>query len=377
MQFAHLADSHLGACAYRKISNSGYNQREEDVCTSFEKAVDKIIELKPDFVLHAGDLFDSARPTNRIISFALKQIGRLLAENINVVIISGNHDTPKQRYIGSVFQIFERIDPQKKLLRVIYNDEYSPVEFGNAVIHCVPQCSTDEIFKVQLNNIKKDAKKKNILMLHAGITGMKAFSHGDSNELLLDVAYLEKNKFDYVALGHYHNFVEVAENAYFSGSTERMSFNEAYVDFKGFIMVDLSEKTKIRQVSVDTRKMIDMLISCGSKDSVLISSEIEEKMKKADINDKIVRLTVKDIPSHILAALDIKKIRELGAPATHFEPIFEKLNEGGSPVTIKSSIGNISDEFKLFIEGYSGMSKEDKNIYLDEGLKAINEISIP
>ena len=78
MKIIHISDTHLGAAGFsRKLSPSGLNQREEDFCNSFIAAVDKIIQLKPDIVLHSGDFFHSVRPTNRIINLALKQILRI------------------------------------------------------------------------------------------------------------------------------------------------------------------------------------------------------------------------------------------------------------------------------------------------------------
>ena len=32
------------------------------------------LKTKPDLIIHAGDLFDSVRPNNRAITFAIKQI---------------------------------------------------------------------------------------------------------------------------------------------------------------------------------------------------------------------------------------------------------------------------------------------------------------
>lgn len=57
MKFAHLADTHLG---YRQF---GLLEREKDFYEVFDKIIDKIIEEKVDFVIHSGDLFDSARPS--------------------------------------------------------------------------------------------------------------------------------------------------------------------------------------------------------------------------------------------------------------------------------------------------------------------------
>ena len=87
MKVVHLADTHLGYSAYRKISESGYNQREEDVILAFIDAVDKIVNLRPDAVLHCGDLFDSVRPTNRIVSIGIKQLMRIYDAGIPLVLI--------------------------------------------------------------------------------------------------------------------------------------------------------------------------------------------------------------------------------------------------------------------------------------------------
>src|SRR4030066_1485377 len=106
MKFVHISDTHLGASGFgRRISSSGVNQREEDICNSFVWAIDNILELRPDFVLHSGDLFHSVRPSNRILDFALRQFLKLSQAQIPTVIISGNHDSPKQRALGSISSI--------------------------------------------------------------------------------------------------------------------------------------------------------------------------------------------------------------------------------------------------------------------------------
>jgi exonuclease SbcD len=95
MRIIHLADTHLGYSAYRKATEEGVNQREVDVYDAFTQCIDYAIKTKPDVVLHAGDLFDSVRPTNRAITVAVQQILRLSKEKIPFVVISGNHETPK------------------------------------------------------------------------------------------------------------------------------------------------------------------------------------------------------------------------------------------------------------------------------------------
>jgi DNA repair exonuclease SbcCD nuclease subunit len=375
MKFVHIADTHLGASAYRKRSESGYNQREEDIANAFEAAVDKILEIKPDFVLHAGDLFDSARPTNRMIHFALEQVLRI-AKEVPFIIISGNHDTPKQLYTGSVFKIFEVMPVNDGRLHVIYKNKYTPVELetpgGKVTIHAVPQCTEDRIFRDQLNAVKKVEGQKNILMLHGGVIGMREFAHGDFNELLVDAKYFDENEFDYVALGHYHNFANVGRNAWFSGSTERLSFNEAGTQ-KGIAVVNLSSEPKVELHPTPTREMIELpAVNAIGKDSLALSEEIEKRLSSVDSNGKIIRMKIEKVPAHILSTLDMKKFKEMMGSATHFEPIFEKVDEKGSLEPIKTSIGGLNEEYNSFIESYPNMKKDDRERFKRLGQKYLN-----
>ena len=377
MKFAHISDTHLGASAYRKMSESGYNQREEDIANAFRHSVDKILELEPDFVIHSGDLFDTARPTNRMIHFAIEQVLRLV-EKVPTIIISGNHDTPKQRFSGSVFKIFEVLPVPKEKLQVIYKNKYTPIELeasGEKVtVHAIPQCTEDKIFREQLKSVKKVDGQKNILTLHAGVTGMKEFAHHDFNELLIDSQYFEDNVFDYVALGHFHNHVNVGRNAWFAGSTERLSFNEAGTN-KGFVIVTLSSDPQVELHSTPTREMIELpSISAAEKDSLELTEAIEKGLSSIDPKGKIVRVKIEKVPAHVLSTLDVKKFKEMMASAVHFEPIFEKVDERGSLEPVKTTIGGLNEEYNSFIENYPSMKKEEKNRLKALGQKYLNMV---
>jgi len=361
MKIAHIADTHLGYSAYRKISENGFNQREEDVILSFLDAVDQIITRKPDVVLHSGDLFDSVRPTNRIVSIGIRELLRIYKAGIPLVLISGNHETPKQLYKGSIYSILEALPLDKKLFNIVYKDKYEAFSFDGLTVHAVPQCSNDETFKSELKNIKLNPSTKNVLMLHAGVSGMREFSHGESNELLVDYDWLKSSKMDYIALGHYHNYVNVVGNAWFSGSSERMSFNEVG-QAKGFLEVDLTREAKTNLIQVGTRTMIDMpAFDASGKDSVMLLDEITGAIEKEKPSGKIIRMTAKNIPQHVMNALDTKKIREAAKDAVHFEPKYEKLNEGGKLEEVKISSGGIREEFRSFLDASSGMEEKDRD----------------
>ena len=63
MHRIHIADSHFGLAAFNLLyPDSGMNQWDKQVYDNFLKAIDEIIQEKPDLLINAGDLFDVVKP---------------------------------------------------------------------------------------------------------------------------------------------------------------------------------------------------------------------------------------------------------------------------------------------------------------------------
>ena len=67
MKILHFSDTHLGFQAFDRVTDAGVNAREQDVYDAFEQVVDQIVSLKPELVLHSGDLFHRPSPSNRAL----------------------------------------------------------------------------------------------------------------------------------------------------------------------------------------------------------------------------------------------------------------------------------------------------------------------
>src|SRR5256714_7882533 len=111
MRLVHFSDLHLGFRQYQRLTPGGINQREADVARSFQTAIDRIIALHPDLVLIGGDVFHNVRPTNPAIVHAFLQFSRLRSAlpNAPVVIVAGNHDTPRAAETGSILRLFREL----------------------------------------------------------------------------------------------------------------------------------------------------------------------------------------------------------------------------------------------------------------------------
>ena len=71
MKLVHFSDTHLGFNDLDIVSEYGINQREADFYDAFSQVIDKILNIKPDYAVHTGDLFHRPHPSNRAISFCL------------------------------------------------------------------------------------------------------------------------------------------------------------------------------------------------------------------------------------------------------------------------------------------------------------------
>ncbi|MGB7000424.1 MAG: exonuclease SbcCD subunit D [Halobacteriota archaeon] len=344
----HIADTHIGYSAYRKMDEAtGLNQREVDTCNAFKQFVDYTLKDRPDAVLHAGDLFDSVRPTNRAISFVLSQILRLSDARIPFVVISGNHETPRLKETGSVFSLFEHI-PR---VHVIYENGYELVEIDDLKIHAVPHC--DDIEREKKKVRARDGI--NIALLHASVlgTGLPAFMMGEFNEQTITIDDL--TNFDYVALGHYHKCTRVRADAYYAGSTERFSFSE--VDSaKGFLEVRLGGDggKEVIVHALRTRAMLDLEpIICSSLDEHAIKNAIRHRILECNPQDKVVRLKVLDMPLHVYHSLDFDELKRLTRSAVHFELKYEFQTETELLSVERPAFQSLHAEFDHFVGKYT------------------------
>lgn len=97
MRFAHLADVHIGSWrdpALREISME-----------AFKRAVHIILEKKPDFVLIAGDLFNTSMPALDHLKQAVMLLKRIKKQGISIYAVPGSHDySPGGRTILDVLE---------------------------------------------------------------------------------------------------------------------------------------------------------------------------------------------------------------------------------------------------------------------------------
>lgn len=343
MRIAHIADTHVGFSAYRRSDpETGMNQREVDVYQAFERLVDSLISKRPDAVLHSGDLFDSVRPSNRALSVVLEQLLRLSEEDIPVVLIAGNHSTPRLKETGSVFRLFEHI----KGVYAFYAPGMHRLELGDMTVTAFPHQDKEPMVEA-LQNWKRGRSRFEVGMLHAGIQGLTRYSMGEANELNLPSSLLNLEA-DYIALGHFHDHERITENAWYSGSLERLSFAEAGQE-KGYMLVDL-EHGKKEFVVLPARPMHSLgPFNAKGKDAAGLQEELASALSSLRLEGSIVRLKVEDVPAALYRSLDLNALHAMAEKAIHLELKFE-IVQGSDAVQWRSaSFGSMDQEFDSYL----------------------------
>lgn len=316
MRIVHLADTHLG---YRQFAGKldpqrGLNQREVDVYNAWLRAIDIAIERRPDVVLHAGDLFDSARPSPRAMAEALDGFLKLREAGIPTIVIAGNHSTPRFRSGGSVFEILERFG-----IEAVWNGPRT-VRVDGIAIHAVPHEPEADKLLADIRELRPDGKADaNVLLLHAGLEGVRQ-DYGEVNEIELDPGVLAAVAYDYIALGHLHRYQAPQINAVYPGSLERLDFADVQGD-KGVLEIDLAagpgSEGFVRRHPLAVRPMLDLPVECEELNPSEILGSLETAIGGQVPDGAVVRVRLDSIARDVYHALDFAAIDELFAPALH------------------------------------------------------------
>jgi DNA repair protein SbcD/Mre11 len=346
VKLAHIADPHLGIRQYHRQTPAGINQREADIAQAFRAAIDGVIAARPDAVVVAGDLFHSVRPSNAAIVFAFHQFQRLreALPAAPIVLIAGNHDTPRSVETGSILRLFEELGVD------VAGDEarrfvYSELDLS---VLAVPHQALAGGERPSLR--PEGAERNRVLVLHGEIEGVfpEDRSAAEYGGALVNLAELGADEWSYVALGHYHVQHQVAGRAWYAGALEYVSPNlwgelaleaDEGVRGKGWLLADLDDGSVKRMPLPPGRRILDLEpIRAEDRNAAWVSAQIADRLRAVagGIAERIVRLRVYDIPRHIARELDHAAIRAYKNEALHFHldlrrPEVQRVVGVGSP----------------------------------------------
>jgi exonuclease SbcD len=196
MKFIHCADVHLDTPLQGLAEYPGAPIKEIRNATrrAFEKVLDAAISESVDFLIIAGDLYDTGLKSFESALFFNKQMARLADAGIEVYLIYGNHDAAskliKQLRPPKNVHIFRSTEPQSfsndKLRLAIHGQSFSTPEITEDLAANYPP-PIPGVF--------------NIGVLHTNLGGIS----DHANYAPCSLQTLKSKGYQYWALGHVHN----------------------------------------------------------------------------------------------------------------------------------------------------------------------------
>jgi exonuclease SbcD len=353
LRIVHLADSHLGFSSYSRLDQHGQNRIEEMVYSGFEQAVEKIIQIHPDAVVHAGDVFHHVRPKIKPLVIFQRGLQRLNGAGIPVIVISGNHDAPKSYSQTSPFRLFDGL----RGVYIAQRYQYERFEIGDYNFHCIPFCLEPQDYLDEFQKIER--KGRDVLVMHGLVESLKNRKMRSVGEHELKDSLL-KSEFDYIALGHFHGQTPIAANAWYSGSVEYFNFGEAE-DRKGMLLVDL-ETGRAEQVEVRPKYMIDHpAVDCSGMTSEELAECLLDLCHEDEIRDRMVRITLRNVNRAAYRSIDQSRLNRLGSAALYFKIKPEFLDDQERVERPVDRL-RLHEEFARFMEEEASQERIPKTI---------------
>ncbi len=283
MKLIHLSDLHIG----KRVNEVSMIDDQEYILSQILQIIDA---EAPDAVLICGDIYDKSVPSAEAVTLFDDFLCQLAPRNLEIFIISGNHDSAERLAFGGRLMEGTGIH-----LSPVYNGTVSPATlsdaYGEIRIWMLPFLkpahvkrfypeegieSYTDACRVAVEKMGIDPEGRNVLLTHQFVTGSatcesEEISVGGTDNV--DTAVFEG--FDYVALGHIHGPQNVgSDRIRYCGTPLKYSFSEAGHK-KSVTVVELEEKGMFRMHTVPLVPRHDMRQIRGSYEEVTAKSFYE------------------------------------------------------------------------------------------------------
>jgi DNA repair exonuclease SbcCD nuclease subunit len=228
----------------------------------------------------------------------------------------------------------------------------------------------------------------NVLVMHADVDDVvpRYYAELDRAAVRVSRSDLNTSSWSYVALGHYHVHRRVAENAFYSGSLDYTSLNvwldkseeeELGLKGKGFIEFDLATGEHRFHALKASREFRDLRpIPARDLTPAEVDAAIARSLEKVrgGIEDKVIRLVVKDVTRQVARDLNHRALREYKRRALHFHldarrPDLPRRDVAGGP----SRRPSVNDVVREQLQGRAIPADLDRDRLVELGLRYLGE----
>lgn len=357
MKIMHLSDLHIG----KKVNEYSMLQDQIYILKEILRIIDN---EKVETVIIAGDVYDRSLPPNEALELFDEFLYQLSGRNVNVFVISGNHDSPERISYGG-----RMMTENKIFLSPVYNGDVKPIslndDYGEVNFYLLPfirpadirryfpdeniENYTDAV-KVAIDNMNVDFSERNILVTHQFVTGAEL---SESEDIIVggtdNVSGEVFDGFDYVALGHIHREQTVGkDNIRYCGTPLKYSFSEAK-HIKSVTILDFNDKGNIEYSKIPLTPFRDMREIRGTYYELTLKSSYESTNTEDYLH--ITLTDEEDIPDAI------GKLRSIYPNIMKLD--YDNLRTRGSGTV--DAIENIESKspFELFADLFKQQNNQD------------------
>lgn len=196
-----------------------------------EIALKKVYQLCKKYkcpALFCGDMFDNPNSLkNYVLNHVFKWFNRFRDAGIKIYCISGNHDQCEKNTLDHTSPNY--IIMLSTIYDNVINLDLKSIEHGGICIHGIPYMYDDASLMeaIKMASKKIQGHRKNILMLHTHLPGVKEPNGFEVETTLSKLIYRDLKKFDLVISGHIHKPQPVFANTTNLGATHNQRISDA------------------------------------------------------------------------------------------------------------------------------------------------------
>ncbi len=369
MKILHTSDLHLG----KNLSEESFYEDQKYI---LEEIIQIVKDKEVKVIMISGDIYDKSIPSSEATMLFDNFLTKLSKLNVEILIISGNHDSSERLSFGS--KIFDSFN-----IHIVtkYDNRISKVSVDNVDFYMLPFLkpfhlknlidekdynninNSNDMMKWILANEQIDKSKINILLAHQFVMWNGELPEQCDSESIslnnvgtldaIDVNLLDS--FDYVALGHIHRPQKIKkDNIRYSGTPLKYSFSEVN-DKKSVVLIDTDNLNNIELIEL--KPLRDMRVLRGTFASIM-------NMKPSD---DIIKVELEDENTIISPMEEIKK-RFKNAISLVFVNKYDK-NDDNLVTEIKKD----ATPYQLFESFFKEQNERDMKQNEDDYIKTIIE----
>lgn len=345
MKYAHLGDLHLGAWR---------DQKMRDLSTkAFLTAIDNCIAQNVDFILFAGDLFNTSLPSLDTLKIVAKKLKELQDRQIPLYTIAGSHDfSPSGKTMIDVLEnggllvnvCKGKVNPETKELELKFTIDRKTGAKITGVLGRRGLLDKTYYESLQRERLENEPGYK-IFMFHTTVS-----------ELLPEhLAMMEAQPisvfprgFNYYAGGHIHHPTKKEIEGYgtvtYSGALFPNNFQEVEkYGHGGYYMITVDHGTpgaatqKVEWIPVKVIEHLSLVLDCNDKAPSVIGFEVLEQLEKQEVKDCLITIRLTGT------------VQQGKTSDVNFKEILERLTARGAYCVLRNTAKLQSPEFEEIV----------------------------